>query len=101
MLYIDSVPPKSVDRTYFYETFTISTSRGLVNPMAANAALDGSLWAGSSPNTPIAIKPSPQTPAIILSWLPLRKPSTRVDPGEANGFVLPSSVPLLFCGVAN
>jgi len=31
MLCINAVPPKSVDRTYFYETFTISTSKGLVN----------------------------------------------------------------------
>jgi hypothetical protein len=29
------VPPKSVDRTYFYETFTISTSHGSVNLVAA------------------------------------------------------------------
>lgn len=35
MLYIDSGPPKSVDRMYFYETFTISTSKGSVNLMAA------------------------------------------------------------------
>ena len=35
MLCIPSVPPKSVDRTYAYETFTISTSKGLVNLVAA------------------------------------------------------------------
>jgi len=35
MLYIDSAPPKSVDRTYIYETVTILRSEGLVNLEAA------------------------------------------------------------------
>src|ERR1700745_504595 len=35
MLHIAFVPPKSVDRTCFYETFIISTSKGLVNLAAA------------------------------------------------------------------
>jgi len=35
MLYIDSAPPKSVDRTYIYETVTILRSEGSVNLEAA------------------------------------------------------------------
>jgi hypothetical protein len=38
MLHIASTPAKSVDRTCIYETFTISTSKSLVNLKATKAA---------------------------------------------------------------
>jgi hypothetical protein len=59
MLCIASVPPKSVNRTNFYEDFTISASKGLVNLVAAEPLGRQLLGRSRSPNTPIAIKPSP------------------------------------------
>jgi hypothetical protein len=60
MLYIDSAPPKSVDRTYIYETVTILRSEGLVNLEAAATSLTAAFRQPlPSPNTPIAIKPGP------------------------------------------
>ena len=96
MLYIDSAPPKSVDRTYIYETVTILRSEGLVNLEAA-ATSYGSLQATIAESKHADCDQARSlSPRLPWPGSPLWEPSTRADPGESEricvaAFQCPSS----------
>ena len=90
MLCINSVPPQSVDRTYFHVTVTLSRSRGLVNLVARERLKTAALR--------MAIVESKHADCD-QAWLPRSRDypgrahscgsHPRTPSGEANGFALP------------
>jgi hypothetical protein len=68
MLYIASVPPVSVNRTHFYEAFTISTSKGLVNLVAEEplrAAVLGAVSESKHADCDQAQPPNPRDNLVL------------------------------------
>jgi hypothetical protein len=97
MLYIDSAPPKSVDRTYIYETVTILRSEGLVNLERRRRRLNGSLQATIAESKHADCDQARSlSPRLPWPGSPPWEPSTHADPGESEricvaAFQCPSS----------